>query len=406
MAPSLMSLLKSLFRDSEWSRTNDRRHDLRITVWVRWVAVIGWLVVNNYRPDLDAPSYIPNNLLGLAVLLFNAYIHFRLRKGQTVSWQSALALSIVDLVAISWGLLNSDGFFNGHYVLYYPALALFSVMFSSFAACLICGIVVSLVYTAISIESVPNYSLNGEQETILLVRIFAMFVVIACVNLVARYERLRRREAVAQALELQRERIELSRTIHDTVAQTTYMLSIGIETARRLANHSNQALINSLDATHTLAQTILWEIQAPLEGGSLFRDNELGSVLRSHLVTFTDLTSIPVHLTLEGEEPPLSPGTKGLIFSIIHNSLTNVVRHSEATNVSISLEFGTEGISLSVMDNGVGLPDDYSNRGEGILSMLDSAEQLGGRLEVSSDRPEPGTVVTCWLPNALEQGGR
>ena len=406
MAPSLMSLLKSLFRDSEWSRTNDRRHDLRITVWVRWVAVIGWLVVNNYRPDLDAPSYIPNNLLGLAVLLFNAYIHFRLRKGQTVSWQSALALSIVDLVAISWGLLNSDGFFNGHYVLYYPALALFSVMFSSFAACLICGIVVSLVYTAISIESVPNYSLNGEQETILLVRIFAMFVVIACVNLVARYERLRRREAVAQALELQRERIELSRTIHDTVAQTTYMLSIGIETARRLANHSNQALINSLDATHTLAQTILWEIQAPLEGGSLFRDNELGSVLKSHLVTFTDLTSIPVHLTLEGEEPPLSPGTKGLIFSIIHNSLTNVVRHSEATNVSISLEFGTEGISLSVMDNGVGLPDDYSNRGEGILSMLDSAEQLGGRLEVSSDRPEPGTVVTCWLPNALEQGGR
>ncbi len=406
LGPSLMSLLKSLYRDSEWSSTADRRYDLQITVWVRWVAVIGWLVVNNYRPDLDAPSYIPNNLIGLGVLLFNAYIHYRLRRGKAVSWECALALSMVDVIGISWGLLNSNGFFNGHYVLYYPALALFSVMFSSFAACLTCGILVSLVYAGISIQSVPNYSLDGDQETTLLVRILAMFVVIACVNLVARYERIRRRDAVAQALELQRERIELSRTIHDTVAQTTYMLSVGIETARRLANQSNQALINSLDATHSLAQTILWEIQAPLEGGQLFRENELGSVLRSHLVTFTDLTSIPVHLTIEGEEPPLSPGTKGLIFSIIHNSLTNVVRHSHATDVSISLEFDTEGISLSVMDNGVGLPEDYSGRGVGILSMLDSAEQLGGRLEVSSDRSEPGTLVTCWLPNALKQGGR
>ena len=406
MAYSLKTLLQSSIKDPEWSGASEIGHALQISVWVRWVAIIGWLAVNNYRPDLDEPSYIPNNLLALAVLAFNAYIHYRLRKGQRVNWQSALALSVTDLVAISLGLLNSYGFFNGHYVLYYPALALFSVVVSSFIACLTCGVLVSLIYAGISIQSVPNYSLDGDQETTLLVRILAMFVVIACVNLVARYERFRRREAVAQALELQRERIELSRIIHDTMAQTIYMLSIGIETARRLANQSNQPLISSLDAIHALAQTLLWEVQAPIEGGPLFRGSKLGAVLRSHTTAFTGLTSIPIHLTLEGEEPPLSPATKGLFFSIIQNSLTNVLRHSQATSVSISLVFGAEGINLTILDNGIGLPEDYSQRGEGILSMLDSAEQMGGQLKVSSSLSEQGTTVACWLPNTFEQGGR
>ena len=304
------------------------------------------------------------------------------------------------------GLLNSDGFFNGHYVLFYPALASFSVLFSSFAACLICGSLVSLAYAAISIASVPNQTLDGDQETTLLVRILAMFVVIAIVNLVARYERFRRREAVLQAVELQRERVELSRSIHDTVAQTTYMISIGIETARRLANQSNQELINSLDATYSLARSVLWELQAPIGGGPLFRGQELGPVLRSHATTFKEITSIPTIVSQEGEEPVLSPATKGLFFSIIHNALTNVIRHSQATNVSIFLEFTHQGITLSISDNGIGLPAGFGERGEGLLSMLSSAEQMGGRLEVTSDSLEQGTTVTCWIPNVLEQGGR
>lgn len=405
MASSFRALLASKWWDPEWGRSNDRRHDLLITVWVRWVAAIGWLAVNNYRPDLGDPSYIPNNLLALGVITFNAYVHFRLRKGLKVSWQCALALSITDLIAISWGLLNSDGFFNGHYVLYYPALAMFSVVFSSIA-CLTCGVLVSLIYTGISIQSIPGYSLDGEQETTLLVRVLAMFVVIACVNLVARYERFRRRQAVAQALELQRERIELSRTIHDTVAQSIYMLSIGIETSRRLAKNSNQALIQCLDATYALSQNLLWEIQAPIGAGPLFRDSGLGSVLRSHIASFNEIASIPITLIEEGTEPSLSPGTKGLLFSIVHNSLINVLRHSQAASASVTLVFGTDGISLTIADDGVGLPADFDERGEGIHSMLDSAELMGGRLQVSSGLSDAGTTVTCWVPHVLELGGQ
>ena len=158
MVTAIRTLLASTLWDPDWTGETDRRNDLRITIWVRWVAAIGWLAVNNYRPDLDAPSYIPNNLIALGLLAFNAYVHYRLRTNRKVTWQCARSLSIADLVAISWGLVNSDGFFNGHYVLYYPALALFSVLFSSMGACFLCGILVSLTYAAISLESVPNYT--------------------------------------------------------------------------------------------------------------------------------------------------------------------------------------------------------------------------------------------------------
>ena len=398
LVTALKALLASTLRDPNWSAEADRQNDLRITIWVRWVAGIGWLIVNNYIPDLDAPSYIPNNVIALAVLTFNGYVHYRLRTNRRVTWQIALALSVADLAAISWGLLNSDGFYNGHYVLYYPALALFSVLFSSIAACLTCGVLVSLTYAAISIQSVPGYDLNGDEETTLLVRILAMFVVIAIVNLVARYERFRRREAVAQAVELERQHIELSRHIHDTVAQTAYMIGIGIETARRLADHSNQELLNSLDATYALAQSAIWEAQAPIDGGLIFQGRELGQVVRAHAATFNDITSIPTTVNQEGDEPPLPTATKGLIFSIIHNALTNVIRHSQAENVSIFLEFQQESIRLSVSDDGVGLPNGYTERGEGFRNMLSSAKQMGGQFEATSNEPERGTTVTCWIP--------
>ena len=398
LVTTLKGLLAPALRDPYWSDESDRRNDLQITVWVRWVAGIGWLIVNNYIPDLDAGSYIPNNLIALGVIAFNAYVHYRLRTNRRITWQIALALSVADLGAISWGLFNSDGFYSSHYVLYYPALAIFCVLFSSIAACIICGVLVSLAYAAISVASVPGHTLTGDEDTTLLLRILAMLVVIGLVNLVTRYERFRRGEAVAQAVELERQRIELSRAIHDTVAQTAYMIGIGIETARRLADHSNQELMNSLDATYALAQSAIWEAQAPIDGGLIFQGIELAQVVRAHAATFNDITSIPANVNQKGDEPPFSTASKGLIFSIIHNALTNVIRHAQAENVTITLEFQRDGIRISVSDDGVGLPQGYSERGAGFPNMVSSAEQMGGRLETTSNQPGRGTTVTCWLP--------
>ena len=82
----------------------------------------------------------------------------------------------------------------------------------------------------------PGVDFEIKEEKVLFTRIVVMYAVVGAVNLVSRFERIRRREALEREWELQRERIELSQNIHDTIAQSAYMIGLGLETAIELAN--------------------------------------------------------------------------------------------------------------------------------------------------------------------------
>ena len=99
--------------------------------------------------------------------------------------------------------------------------------------------------------------------------------------------------------------------------------------------------------------------------GGIYEGMELSRALRSHVTSFTNVTSVPARMTNTGAEPPLSVEDRSLLFSIAHNALTNAYRHAEAGRVFVHLEFTEEDIRLSVSDDGVGLPDDYAERGSG-----------------------------------------
>ena len=147
------------------------------------------------------------------------------------------------------------------------------------------------------------------------------------------------------------------------------MIGLGLETAIELANaqddENRDELIAKLEATHALSKSTMWELRHPIDGGPIFEGRELGRVLRSHASTFTTITSIPTELVQSGKEPRLSTVTRGLLFSIAHNAMTNAFRHSYAGKVTITLSFDGDGLRMSVSDGGIGLPDDYEDRGHG-----------------------------------------
>ena len=132
--------------------------------------------------------------------------------------------------------------------------------------------------------------------------------------------------------------------------------------------------------------------------GRIYEGGELSRVLRSHATSFMRITAVSTEMTQTGLEPPISTHAKSLLFSIAHNALTNAYRHAEASSVSISLEFGEESIRLSVSDDGIGLPDDYAERGNGFASMSRDAERLGGLLVAQQRGPIGGATVTCAMP--------
>ena len=80
--------------------------------------------------------------------------------------------------------------------------------------------------------------------------------------------------------------------------------------------------------------------------------------------------------------------------------------HARPARVEVGLSFEADRIRLSVSDDGVGLPDDYAERGRGFSGMKADAEQLGGTLFVeSTDGGRAGTTITCVVPHQAGEGG-
>ena len=108
-----------------------------------------------------------------------------------------------------------------------------------------------------------------------------MYLMVLGISLITRFERVRWQTAVSRERELLRERIELSQTIHDTTAQTAYMIGMGIHRARELAGESNKDLVAALDATSALSRSAMWEVRGPMDAGHILEGRELGRVLWS-----------------------------------------------------------------------------------------------------------------------------
>ena len=173
------------------------------------------------------------------------------------------------------------------------------------------------------------------------------------------------------------------------------MIGLGVEGAMELVDESNEELKAKLRLVADLSPLAMWELRHPIDGGQIFRGEQLGEVLEAHAGTFTVITSVPAELVQHGREPSLSTIDKSLLFSIAHNALTNVIRNAGAGQVVIGLDCAGEELRLSVSGDGRGMPPDYEARGHGFRNMRADAERMGGRLEVKSDGNGGGTTVTC-----------
>ena len=401
----LVTKTTDAFRANDWTLNQIDPDGLRymatISVRAHWfvIAVLFFELV--YRPYLyfGVARYAPFPLLLLVLIGFNGYIHYRLLPNRPITWHWPVALYALDVFLVSAAAALSDGFSHSfHHLFYYPALAGLAVLFNSFRLNMVWVTMTSVVYVAISLTVGNGIDTQAGDEKALLARIAVMYAVVAAVNLATRFERNRWRQAVERERALERERIELSQAIHDTAAQSAYMIGLGIDTAKALAGDADPELNATLEATSRLSRSVILELRHPINVGGIYEGRELSRALSSHASSFTNVTSVPVEMTHTGVEPPLSVEARSLLFSIAHNALTNAYRHAEANRVTIDLEFDEKDSRLSVSDDGVGLPDDYAERGNGFANMSRAAERLGGRLVVEQRGAMGGATVTSVIP--------
>ena len=370
----------------------------RVSVWLRWFIWAIALVQLAYRPEFWVDTHREYLFLLVPLVVFNGLLHFRLHRGWAVTWRWLLFLHALDIALLTGAIVIAGDFGLYFFVVYYPALALFAVVFTSLRLSLAWTTMVAFVYAVVSVAVDPGLDIAAGEEKALLSRIAAMYAIVGCVSLIARFDRVRRGRLAERERELHQERIELSQAIHDTAAQTAYMVSMGIHNAMNLAGDTNKELTDTLAATSSLSRAAMWELRRPIDEGLLFEGRELGRVLWSHTDNFAKTASMPAEMFQTGTEPDLAVETKSRLFSIAHNALTNAFLHARAERVEVRLDFEAGRLRLSVWDDGVGLPGDYAERGRGFRGMEADAERLGGRLIVDTGGPGGGTTVTCEMP--------
>ena len=380
-------------------------HAARVAVWGRWFVWLVGVFLLAYRPGFWYPEDIEYLSIPVLLGMLNGLVHHRLLTNRPVTWRWILFISATEIALITVGIIIGGGYRSFIFLAYYPSLAVFVVVFSSHWLSLAWTTTVAVAYAVVCLRVGSGLDLDAANEKVLMARLAMMYTLVLGISLITRFERIRWQTSVARERRMQQERIELSQVIHDTAAQTAYMIGMGIHRAMQLADRSNKDLVAALDATYALSKEAMWELRHPIDAGRIFEDRELGRVLWSHCATFEKITSVPARMTQSGAEPPLAAETRARLFSIAHNALTNAFLHARPGRVEVRLDFEAGQFRLSVSDDGVGLPEEYAERGRGINGMRADAERIGGVLIVESGEGAGGTTISCVVPYVADQRG-
>jgi two-component system sensor histidine kinase UhpB len=93
----------------------------------------------------------------------------------------------------------------------------------------------------------------------------------------------------------------------------------------------------------------------------------------------------------------MSPDVELVIYRVAQESLTNALRHAGSGSATVSLRSDTEKVTLTVTDDGKGMPADVLPGTAGIAGMRERALLVGGGLSIES-RPGDGTEVRLVVP--------
>jgi signal transduction histidine kinase len=198
-----------------------------------------------------------------------------------------------------------------------------------------------------------------------------------------------------------RERERLGRELHDGVCQTLAgIAALSAALSRRLAVRSNSDASAAAAEITALLNGAIGEVRDLAHGLGPVGLQEVGltGALEGLALAVQHRFRVACTLECEGTFSRLGHEVEAHLFRIAQEAVNNAVTHARTDRIEISLS-GTdlEG-RLSVMDDGVGLPDSaLQGDGIGLHTMAYRARLIGGSLDVRRRTPR-GTAVTCVFP--------
>ena len=200
----------------------------------------------------------------------------------------------------------------------------------------------------------------------------------------------------------EKEKAQLARELHDELGAYLTVVQMEIAAALRktedktseIATHLSRARATILETT-TLKRRIIEGLRP-----SMLESLGLTEALLAYIDQYAQSANIRCTPAIEQDFLELDPNLSIALYRIAQESLTNVAKYAEASEVTVRLERVGDSVVLDISDNGKGLPEDYRERAtaHGISGMQQRAARFGGVFSIMARSDGPGTRVTVVIP--------
>lgn len=236
------------------------------------------------------------------------------------------------------------------------------------------------------------------RQTVLLGLSVAVIVVLRLRVLESRSEQAEQqmRELSQRLVSAQEEeRRNLSRELHDHVAQVLTGLRMELGRVERMSAAVSPAIVECKKLVDELFRTVR-DLSLGLRP-SMLDDFGLQAALEWHVRDFMRRYAIDVELKMEGDFDTLPDKHRTCVYRVIQEAMTNCARHAYAKHIRIALGADKGQLRVSVNDDGIGIDPARRQRGLGLRGIDERVRELEGTLTISRDT-RGGTMLLVRLP--------
>lgn len=209
-------------------------------------------------------------------------------------------------------------------------------------------------------------------------------------------EKLQSTQKKLQELAVVEERNRLARELHDSVKQQVFAISMQLSAARTSLSESDKAY-SSITEAERLAQQAGAELTTLINAlrPPVLESKSLTDAIKEYVNEWSKQNNMTTNLRV-GDNLPLNVNEEQAFFRVIQEALSNIARHSRATQVDIELVYEDSHILFCVVDNGMGFNVDNLQKGVGLRSMQERLSQIGAVFQVVGEKGH-GTKITAKL---------
>jgi signal transduction histidine kinase len=203
---------------------------------------------------------------------------------------------------------------------------------------------------------------------------------------------------------LEEERKNISRELHDEIAQTLTGINVHLATLAKKSAVNSQGLKQTILRTQRLVEksvNIVHRFARELRP-TLLDDLGLVPALHSFMKDFTKRTGLHIRFTASAGLERLDSARRTVLYRVAQSALTNVAQHAQATRVNVSLWKLRDAVRMEIHDDGKSFEVErvlFTKRHKrlGLLGMRERVEMVRGSFDVES-APGKGTTIRAQIP--------